>query len=421
MGSLVTSAKTRLALLTLAVGTFAIGISEFGVMGLLPNVANDLSVSIPRAGDLVTAYALGAVVGAPLFALPAARIPRKTMLIALLGLFALGNGVAALAPNIEVALGARFVAGLPHGAYFGVASVAANALVDSDKRTRAVAVVFGGVTLASIIGVPTATIIGQHTSWRAAYAMVVAVALIGIALVAIYGPTTPHEPAALRHELTVFSSVRFWLALITTMVGGAAFFASYSYIVPMLTKIAGFSPSDVSLLLVLAGVGMTAGNFLGARLADRNLLCTLVGCLAAEVIMGLLSSVVLHDKLAAAIFTFLFPATAMAVVPALQSWVIGLAGNAPNIASTAVQGAFNVANSLGPFLGGATITAGLGYNSPNIVAAMLAGAGTLLIGAFVMLSRRHTRTAAVVCTPAGPEAAQTAPALLARRKLVVGI
>lgn len=387
------STKTRLALLTLAVGTFAIGISEFGVMGLLPNVANDLSVSIPRTGDLVTAYALGALVGAPLFAIPAARVPRKTMLIGLLGLFAFGNAAAALAPTIDVALGARFVAGLPHGAYFGVASVAADVLVDRDKRTRAVAVVFAGVTLASIIGVPAATIIGQHTSWRVAYAMVVAVALIGIALVTFYGPNTPQEPVALRQELTVFSSVRFWVALVTTMVGGAAFFASYSYIVPMLTKITGFSPSDVSLLLVVAGVGMTAGNFLGARLADRNLLGTLAGCLAAEVIIGLLGGVVLPHTFGAVIFTFMFPAVAMAAVPVLQSWIITLAGNAPNIASTAVQGAFNVANSLGPFAGGATITAGLGYNSPNIVAAALAAAGTMLVAGFIALSRRHTPTA----------------------------
>jgi DHA1 family inner membrane transport protein len=385
--------RTRLALLTLAVGTFAIGISEFGVMGLLPNVASDLSVPIPRAGDLVTAYALGAVVGAPLFAVPAARLPHKTMLIVLLGLFALGNAASALAPDFYFALGARFVAGLPHGAYFGVASVAAGMLVEPARRTRAVAVVFAGVTFASVVGVPAATLIGQHTNWRAAYALVVVVALIGIVLVALNGPPkATHEPVALRQELSVFSNVRFWLALTTTMIGGAAFFATYSYIVPMLTDIAGFRPSEVSLLLIVAGVGMTVGNFVGARLADRNLLGTLCGCLTAEVVMGLLAVVAFQDKLVAVVFVFAFPATAMAVVPTLQSWVIGLAGSAPNVASTAVQGAFNVANSLGPFLGGVAITAGLGYSSPNVVAALLAAVGIVLIGIFVSPDCRPSRT-----------------------------
>lgn len=393
--------KTRIALLTLAIGTFAIGIGEFGVMGLLPNVAADLSVSIPRTGDLVTAYALGAVVGAPLFAVPAARVPRKKMLIMLLALFAIGNAVSALAPDIDVALAARFVAGLPHGAYFGVASVAAGVLVEADKRTRAVAVVFAGVTVATIIGVPAATLLGQHTTWRSAYALVVAIAVAGIALMWRYGPDAPHQPTALRRELSVFTSVRFWLALATTAVGGAAFFASYSYIVPMLTGVAGFSSAQVSMLLILAGVGMTIGNLVGARLADRNLTATLLGCLAAEAGLGLLSVVLFHNTLAAAAFTFLFPATAMAAVPALQSWIIELAGSAPNIASTAVQGAFNVANSLGPFLGGAAITAGLGYNSPNLVAAALAVGGIGLIGLFLMRGRRR----AVPVVPLRPELA----------------
>lgn len=405
-----TAGKPRLALLTLAVGTFAIGIGEFGVMGLLPNVASDLSVSIPRAGDLITAYALGALVGAPLFAVPSARVPRRTMLMALLALFAVGNAASALAPSFDFALAARFVAGLPHGAYFGVASVAAGMLVAREKRTQAVAIVFAGVTVATIVGVPAATFLGQHTSWRAAYLLVVAVAVLGIALVAIYGPKAPHQPAALRQELSVFSSVSFWLALGTTMIGGAAFFASYSYIVPMLTAVAGFRSSDVSLLLVLAGVGMTVGNLVGARLADRNLLGTLVGCLTVEALIGLASLVVLHDRFAAVIFAFAFPATAMAAVPALQSWVIGLAGAAPNVASTAVQGAFNVANSLGPFLGGAVITAGFGYTAPNAVAAVLAVGGIVLIGAYISLSRRAAAAAAHgPAAPAGGELALVNP------------
>lgn len=391
----------RRALLALAVAGFAIGTGEFVMLGLLPQVAADLSVSIPRAGELIAAYALGVVVGAPLLTAATVRHRRKRVLVTLLSVFALGNLASAVAPDFDVALLARFVTGLPHGAFFGVGAVLAGRMVTPDRRTAAMSVMFSGLTVANIVGVPATTLLGQHTSWRLVYATVALIAVLGVGLIARFAPDSPGEPGGLRGELATFKQKQVWLTLSVAMLGGGGMFATFSYITPMMTQVAGFTASGVTLLLVLFGLGMTAGNLVGARLADRALLPTLLGALVLELVVAVAFVFGAHNQPASAVLVFLFPAAALATLPALQSRVIALAGGAPNLAAAAIQAAFNVANSLGAYFGGVVIAAGFGYTSPNVVAAVLVTLGLLLAVTSMRLDRRGAPAAPPAATSAG--------------------
>ncbi len=377
----------RRALLALAVGGFAIGTGEFVMLGLLPQVATDLSVSIPRAGQLVAAYALGVVIGAPLLTAVTVRARRKRVLLALMLLFALGNVASALAPNFELALVARLLTGLPHGAFFGAASVVAGGMVPAAKKTTAMSVVFAGLTIANIVGVPATTLIGQQTSWRLVYALVGVIALVCAVLVAVFVPDTGGGEGALRHELKVFTRPQVWLTLSVAVFGGGGLFATFSYIAPMMTEVAGYASSSITFLLVLFGLGMTVGNLVGAKLADKALMRTLIVSLLLEALVAFAFVFGAHDKIASAVLIFLFPATSLAALPALQSKIISLAGGAPNLAAASIQAAFNVANSIGAYLGGAAIAAGLGYASPNGVATLLILLGVGFAVASVGLDR----------------------------------
>lgn len=379
----------RRALLALAVGGFAIGTGEFVMLGLLPQVATDLAVSIPKAGQLVAAYALGVVIGAPLLTAATVKHRRKKVLISLMVTYALGNIASALAPNFEFALLARLVTGLPHGAFFGVATVVAGGMVPAARKTTAMSVVFAGLTIANIVGVPATTLIGQHTSWRLVYALVGAVALLGALLVAVFVPDSSGQPGALRRELKAFTKPQVWLTLSVAIFGGGGLFATFSYIAPMMTDVAGYASSSVTYLLVLFGLGMTVGNLVGAKLADRALMRTLIVSLLLEALVALVFVFGAHDKVASAVLIFAFPATALASLPALQSRVISLAGGAPNLAAASIQAAFNIANSIGAYLGGAAIAAGYGYASPNWVATVLILVGVGFAVASVGLDR-HT-------------------------------
>jgi DHA1 family inner membrane transport protein len=382
----------RRALLALALGGFGIGTGEFVTLGLLPNMANSLHVSIPQAGHLISAYALGVVVGAPLLTAAAVRLPRKGLLITLALALAIGNFGSALTPSFDSLLAVRFLAGLPHGAYFGVASVVAANLVEANRRSSAMSVVFAGLTVANVVGVPLTTLIGQHTSWRVVFALVgvveVVAALGMLGLVPVDRADAAGDLPQLREELHAFRNRQIWLSLGIATIGGGAMFASFSYIAPMMTHLAGFAQSSITPLLVLFGVGMTAGNLVGARLADRALMRTIYVAMSCEIVVAVAFFYTAHNEVTAAITILLFPFTAMVLLPALQSRIVTLAGGAPNLAAASIHAAFNIANSIGAWLGGLTIAAGLGYGSPNLVAAGLAALGLMIALMSGRLDRR---------------------------------
>jgi DHA1 family inner membrane transport protein len=378
-GSFVSLTPTRRALLALALGGFGIGTGEFVTLGLLPNMATSLHVSIPRAGELISGYALGVVVGAPLLTGAAVRLPRKGLLISIALLLAVGNFASATMPGFTSLLVLRFLIGLPHGAYFGVASVLAGNLVAAHKRSSAMAVVFAGLTMANVIGVPLTTLIGQHSSWRICFLLVGVIELLTAGFVAAVVPIGQADAAGnapkLRHELRAFRESQIWLSLAIAMVGGAGLFASFSYIAPMMTHLAGFPSGAITPLLVLFGLGMTGGNLVGARLADRALMRTIYVAMSAEAVVAAIFFFSARNEVTAAVTIFLFPFCALAILPALQSRIVTLAGGAPNLAAASIHAAFNIANSLGAWLGGITIAAGLGYGAANLVAAGLAALG----------------------------------------------
>ncbi|MFR9794832.1 MFS transporter [Streptomyces sp. MS06] len=367
-----------LALLALAVGAFGIGTTEFVMMGLLPEVADDLHTSIPTAGHLVSAYALGVVIGAPLLAAATARLPRRTVLIGLMCLFVAGNALSALAPDHRWLLAARLLSGLPHGAFFGVGAVVATGLAAPERRARSVSLMFLGLTVANIVGVPAATLMGQHLGWRATFLAVSAIGLAAVASLALLVPRTPGHaaPAAgLRGELAALRSLPVWLALGTTVAGFGALFAAYSYIAPMLTDSAGYAETSVTVLLALFGVGATAGNLLGGRLADRSLRGTLFGGLAALTAVLALFPLLMQARWSAALAVALLGTAAFVTGSPLQLTVMEKAAAAPALASSANQAAFNLANAGGAWIGGLALASGLGTTSPAPAGALLAVLG----------------------------------------------
>jgi DHA1 family inner membrane transport protein len=391
----------RRALLALAVGGFAIGTGEFVMMGLLPQVASDLSVSIPQAGQLISVYALGVVVGAPLLTAASVRFRRKTVLLVLMGWFAAGNLLSAIAPSFGLVMLGRFVSGLPHGAFFGAGAVVAGSLVERNRANSAMAVMFAGLTVANIVGVPLTTILGQHTGWRAVYAIVGAIGLLGVAAIAAAVPSAaapngPEQQVSIGRELRAFAKPEVWLVLGVAMLGGGGLFATFSYITPMMTNVTHYADSSITWLLVLFGLGMTVGNLVGARIADRFPTRTLLISLVAEIAVALGFLIADHDRVTAAIAIFLFPMTALAGLPTLQGRIIALAGGAPNLAAASIQAAFNIANSLGAYLAGLAIAAGYGYSSANVVAAILVVIGLGLAIAAAVVERRHRRKAVEV-------------------------
>ncbi|MFE5588219.1 MFS transporter [Kitasatospora sp. NPDC056531] len=391
-----------LALLALAIGAFGIGTTEFVIMGLLPEIAGDYGVSIPTAGLLVTGYAIGVVIGAPLMTVLGTRISRKTMLTLLMGLFTVGNLVSATAPGFGLMLAGRIVASLAHGAFFGIGSVVAAELVAPQKKAGAIATMFTGLTVANIVGVPLGTFIGQAVGWRTTFAAVAVLGVVGLLGIAKLVPAVPRaEGAHLRRELTAFRNPQVLLAMAMTVLGFGGVFAAITYIAPMMTHVAGYSDGAVTWLLVLFGVGMFLGNLLGGRFADRKLmplLYTTLGGLA--VVLGLFT-LTAHDKIAAAVTITLVGALGFATVPPLQKRVLDQAHGAPTLASAVNIGAFNLGNALAAWLGGTVITAGLGYTAPNWVGALLAAAALVLAFWSAALERR-TPAATVPAAAAVP-------------------
>ena len=379
------------AVIALGVGGFAIGTGEFVIMGLLPEVASDLNVTIPQAGHVISAYALGVVIGAPVLAVLAANWPRRALLIALMALFAVGNLASALAPGYLSMNLLRFIAGLPHGTYFGVAALVAASLAPPQRRASAVGLVMLGLTSATLVGVPIAAWLGQHLGWRAAFVLVGAIAALACVLIRRGVPDLPaaHGASPLR-ELSALAKPQVWLTLGIGAIGFGGMFSVFSYIKPLLTEVTGISIDAVPLVLALFGVGMVVGNLIGSRLADKSLMRTIAGVLVWDaVVLGTVVFTAPH-ALAISINVFLI-GTVVAIGPALQIRLMDVAGDAQTLAAALNHSAFNVANALGAWLGGTAIAAGLGWTSTGWVGTLLAFAGMAIFGAAVWQDRR-TRT-----------------------------
>ncbi|MGW2842754.1 MFS transporter [Streptomyces sp. NPDC001493] len=365
-----------LALLALAVSAFGIGTTEFVMMGLLPNVADDLGTSVPTAGYLVSAYAIGVVLGAPLLTALGSRIPRKRMLLLLMSLFVLGNAASAFAPGFGWLVAGRLIAGLPHGAFFGVGAVVAARLVPEGRQARAVARMFLGLTVANIVGVPAATLLGQHLGWRATFVVVAVIGLLSLAALARLIPRIPvAEHQDVRHELRALGNRQVILGLLTAVFGFGGVFAVYSYLSSMTTEAMGFGESSVTLVLALFGIGMTLGALAAGPLTDRALRPTLFGSLGALTVVLLVFPLTVHVQWLALVMVVLLGAVGFMTTTPLQMLVMRKAKDAPTLASASNHSAFNLANAGGAWLGGAAISAGWGWTSPAPVGAALAVVG----------------------------------------------
>ncbi|MBB1261200.1 MFS transporter [Streptomyces alkaliterrae] len=385
------------ALLALAVAAFGIGTTEFVMMGLLPEVADDLGTSVPTAGHLVSAYAIGVVIGAPLLTAAGVRVPRRRMLVALMALFTVGNLASALAPGFGTLLAGRVLAGLPHGAFFGVGAVVAAQLVAPERRARAVATMFLGLTVANIVGVPAGTALGQQLGWRATFLVVTAIGLL--AMLALYA-LVPRLPLArgggLGGEVRALADRQVLLGLLTAVFGFAGVFAVYSYLAKMTTELTGLSATAVTGVLALFGIGMTLGALAAGPLTDRALRPTLYGSLAALAALLLVFRYTVHSTVPALVTVTLIGAVGFMTTTPLQMLVMNNARSAPTLASASNHSAFNLANAGGAWLGGAAIAAGWGWDSPMLVGAVLAAVGLVLALLGGALDRDGSRLSRVV-------------------------
>ena len=384
-----------IAVFALTISAFAIGTTEFVIMGLLPIVASDLHVSIPAAGMLVTGYALGVVAGAPILTVATSRMERKPLLIGLMGLFILGNLIAAIAPSYAVLMVARIVASFTHGAFFGVGSVVAASLVPADKKARAIAMMFTGLALANILGVPGGTAIGQAFGWRATFWAVTALGVIStIALSLLVKPVGGHGGGNLRGEIAALRHPPVWVALGTTMLGFGGVFVVLTYIAPILQTTTGLSPRTVTIVLFIFGIGLTIGNTIGGHLADKALMPSLIGILAVLAAVMAVFAVTMHFPIAAIATIFVWGVASFATVPALQTRVVEKARHAPNLAASLNIGAFNLGNALGAALGGGLIDLGFDYPVIAIAGALVAAGGCLLAVLGKVLDDRKVAVAA---------------------------
>ncbi len=383
-----------IGLIALALGGFGIGLTEFVIAGLLPEVAADFGVDAAAAGWLITGYALSVAVGALVITLAVTRLPRKQVLMGLLVFFIAGNLISALAPTYSLMLTGRIVAALCHGAFFGIGAVVAAGLVAPEKRASAIAVMFTGLTLANVLGVPFGTFVGQSFGWRATFWAITVIGVVALAGIAWLVPATPRAGAAdetgqaasagargVRAELAAFRSTQVWLSITVTVLGFGGMFGAFTYIAYTLTEVSGFDAGVVPWLLVVFGVGLFAGNLLGGKAAERWLDPTLIVLLAALAVVLAAFALLAAIPVAAVVALVLMGAFGFGTVPGLQSRILEHAPTAPTLASSANIAAFNVGNALGAWIGGLAIAAGLGYTSP-----LWAGAGLTLLALVVMIA-----------------------------------
>jgi DHA1 family inner membrane transport protein len=374
-----TTRSAALALVALAVGTFAIGTTEFVITGVLPEVAHDLRTSIASAGLLVSGYALGVVAGAPLMTALASRLPRKPMLLILLVFFIAGNAICAVSPSFTVMMAGRVVTSLCHGAFIGIATVVAAHLVPAHRKASAIAGMLAGLTIANVAGVPLGTFLGQRAGWRVTFLVIAALGVLAVLAIAAWVPSISAEQVALRTELRAFRSGRLWLALLITALGFGAVYAPFTYVAGLMT-VAGFAASALPWLLVLFGVGLVIGNVLGGRAADRRLVATVITVLS--LLTGLLAVFFLtvHGQLPAAVTLFLLGLIGFATVPGLTALVLSAAGGgaANTMAASAAVAAFNVGNATGAYLASRVIGGGHGYPAITLAGAAMAAIAVLV-------------------------------------------
>jgi DHA1 family inner membrane transport protein len=371
------------ALLALAIGGFGIGLTEFVIMGLLPQVADDFAVTETTAGYLISGYALSVAVGAILLTLALTRVPRKTALLGLMVLFIAGNLISALAPTYGVMLTGRVVAALCHGAFFGIGAVVAADLVAPERRAQAISLMFGGLTIANVLGVPLGTLLGQAAGWRATFWAITVIGVLAFAgIVALVPAHTAREtaPTRARHELSAFRSPQVWFSILLTVLGYGGMFGGFTYIAYTLTEVSGFSDGAVPWLLVVFGLGLFAGNIAGGRWADRNLLRTLASLLVGLTVVLALFAVLAGSQVLTVAALLLMGFFGFATVPGLQMRVMAYASHAPTLASGANIAAFNVGNALGAWIGGITLAVGLGYTSPLWAGAAVTLAALVVLG-----------------------------------------
>ncbi|MEQ8402016.1 MAG: MFS transporter [Roseitalea porphyridii] len=385
-----------IAVYALAAGAFGIGVTEFVIMGLLLEVSTDLGVSISAAGLLISGYALGVVIGAPTLTLATRKWPRKRVLVALMAIFTVGNAACALAPSYEFLMAARVVTAFAHGTFFGVGAVVAADLAGGEKRASAIAIMFTGLTLATVLGVPLGTWIGQAFGWRATFWWVTGVGVLAIAILAALVPEMKGE-AAPSHPLTdlrVLSRPPVMMGLATTVLGYAGVFMVFTYIAPLLIEVSGLPETAISPILLLFGGGLVIGNLLGGKLADIRLHATVIGTLMVLSATLLAMTAAVQHPVSAALFTGLFGAAAFATVPPLQTWVMSnAAGVGESLASSVNIAAFNLGNALGAWLGGLVIDHGPGLQALAPAAALIPGVSVLLALAAMRAARRRASQA----------------------------
>lgn len=381
-----------LALFALTAGAFGIGVTEFVIMGLLLEVGTDLGVSISTAGLLISGYALGVVAGAPVLTVLTGRWSRKHVLLGLMVIFTLGNVGCALAPTYGTLMAARVLTALSHGTFFGVGSVVATGLVPADKRASAIAIMFTGLTVANILGVPLGTWLGQSLGWRSTFWAVAVIGVLAVAVIALFVPRDEVAPEASdwRADLRALGRRPVLLGLLTTVLGFAGVFTVFTFIAPLLTRLSGFSPSAVSPILLVFGGGLVVGNLVGGRLADRRLVPAIIGTLAVLALVLFGMTFVLHDRVLTVIAVGLFGAAAFATVPPLQMWVLEKAqGAGQSLASSLNIGAFNLGNALGAWFGGVIIDRGPGLGAVTWVSALVPVSAILVVLVALRLESRE--------------------------------
>ncbi|KTT98419.1 MFS transporter [Sphingomonas sanguinis] len=381
--------KFHSGLIALAVGAFGIGVTEFAPMGMLPVIASDLHISIPSAGLLISAYAMGVLIGAPLMTLTTTRFDRRTLLIALMGIFTLGNALSALADGYWMLMAARVITSFNHGAFFGVGSVVAASLVPPDKRAGAVAAMFTGLTVATIGGVPLATWVSEAIGWRTAFAGIAGVGAVAMLSLRLALPSLPSTgDGDIRGELRVLTRGPVMMALALTTIGFGGVFTVFTYIVPILRDVTHGSTGYITAMLMLFGIGATIGNGLGGRLADRSVDRTLMTMLAIMALTLLGFTILMQWPVTASIAILIWGIASFAIVPPLQMRVMDAASDAPNLASAMNIGAFNLGNAVGAALGGGVISAGLGLPAVSLAGAAMAALALVTL----LVSRRRAGT-----------------------------
>jgi DHA1 family inner membrane transport protein len=381
----------RKSLLALAVAAFGIGTSEFIIMGLLPDLSHSLHVSIPKAGVLVSAYALSVTFGSPLIALLLARTERKRAMLILMGIFVAGNLLCALAPNYELLLCARVLTALCHGAFFGIGSIVATRLVPYEQRTQAVTLMFSGLTIANVLGVPAGTALGQAFGWRAAFFALIPVGLVAMAALYRMVPEQQAESIVLKQEFRAVVRPQVQLVLTLSTVSSVALFCTFTYIAPMLEAVTRLTPHAVTWVLVLFGVSITVGNLLGGRLGDWKPMPLVLGGLAALIAIHLAMPIAMPHVVPAVVLVFVWGMVHFGAIAPLQSRIVEQAKGAPNLASTLNQGAFNLGNALGASLGGIVLAAGYGYMRLPIASAVVMTLCLVAAVVTVMIERRDER------------------------------